>query len=63
MTIWKRQGDTRIAELEAACRKYQAAVALCLGEGGSFSAGDDTPWWTAIIEAQQDGAAALRKST
>lgn len=48
----------RIAELEAALRQYQSAVALCLSEGGVIS-GEATPWWDAIIKAQQIGAAAL----
>lgn len=51
----------RIAELEAAARKAQKAIAACLGAGGVIDDGDDTEWWLAIISAQQGLAAALSK--
>lgn len=51
----------RVVDMDAALRKAQKAIALCLSEGGIASNGDDTPWWVAIIEAQQEIARTLRK--
>lgn len=45
-----------------ALKKYQDAISLCLSEGGTFSDDvEDTPWWAAIIEAQQTGASVITK--
>lgn len=54
--------DARIAELEAALRTAQTAIAKCLKEGGRLDGGPDTDWWPGIVTAQQTIAAALRST-
>ena len=51
----------RVAELEAALRIAQAAIAKCLMEGGRLDGGPDADWWPGIVAAQQAIAAALKK--
>ena len=52
----------RVAELEAALRVAQTAIAKCLREGGHLDSGPDAGWWTGIVTAQQTIAAALRST-
>lgn len=61
MTTIVAEQTRRARTLEAALRKAQSAIALCFSEGGVITAGDDTPWWSGLIEAQQEIAATLRK--
>lgn len=57
----QHEAADRIDALEAALRKAQRAIAMILSEGGVITDGDNTPWWSGIIDAQQTIAATLRK--
>ena len=63
--VWEKLDDERKrnAELEAALRKSRAAIAQCFAAGAVIDKGDDTPWWNALIEAQQTIAATLRNNS
>lgn len=53
-------GEARGEELEAALLGYNKAVSQLLGAGGVFGpVPDETPWWNAIIAAQQAGGRLL----
>lgn len=59
-TASRRQMLDRIAELEAAIRQSQDAIAQCLRAGGTITDGEETPWWNAVIAAQKNMAVVIR---
>lgn len=49
----------RRQQIEAAARKAQKAIAMCLEAGGVIGEWGDASWFDALVDAQRDIAKAL----